>query len=811
MTLHPKMAAAIFLSTAASLPTPALSLQTATAPPASTPALAKTDYDRAARFLSDNGQRAVLNAEVQPHWMPEGDRFWYRRQTTPDRAVFVIVNAAAGGARKAAFDHAAVAASLSKALGKDVAPDRLPFDRFRYGGRGAIEAMIDGKLWSCSGAPMACHGREVLSPSVAEVPSPDGKWRAFIKDDNIWIKPADGGEGFALTADGVADHGWGTQPGTNMGATAKKIAGQSIAPALLWSPDSRRVLTQRMDDRKAGRMGLLQSVPTDGSVRPKLHSWRMPQPGDPDIPTFEPWVFDIATRQGVKLGVPPIPFLLQTSVETGEAWWSKDSRSIGLVVRGRYLKQMRLYRADPATGDARQLLSEESKTFIEAAGGLGLRPMIHMLDNGEILWFSERDGHGRLYLYGADGRVKRVLGTGEAQITSIVRLDQTRHVAWVRANGRGDGADPYLSNLYRLDLGTGAMARLTPEDADHSVGFADSFPKKLDADPLAAPGATTSFSPTGKYFVDTYSTVETPPVSVLRRSDGTLVTLLERADPSPLKAGGFTAPERFTAMAADGTTILYGVILRPSHFDPSKRYPVIDSIYPGPQARRTPNAFMDAVFDYGFASSLAELGFIVVLVDGRGTPGRNKAFLNLSYGKLANGGFLEDHVAAIRELGRTRSWMDVDRVGIYGISGGGNATARAMFTFPDFYKVGVAHAGNHDQRGYIYGWGESYNGPIEGDNYAATSNAAIAKNLKGKLLLMHGDMDSNVSPALTLQVADALIKANKDFDLMIIPNLGHAWNDYATRITWDYMVRNLMGATPPKEYAMPKPSDGVTP
>jgi dipeptidyl aminopeptidase/acylaminoacyl peptidase len=775
------------------------------------PVLTEADYDRAARLLVENGERLVLNAAVKPHWLPDGDRFWYRRQTAPDRAVFVVVDAAGGGIRKAAFDHVAIAAGLSKALGKDVAPDRLPFDRFRYGGRGAIEAIIDGKLWSCSVAPVTCRGSEVIAQSVAEIPSPDSRWRAFVRDDNIWIKPSGGGESFALTTDGAADFGWATQPGTNMGATAKRLAGKDYPPALLWSPDSKRLLTQRMDDRKADRIGLLQSVPTDGSVRPKLHSWRMPMPGDPDIPTFEPWVFDIATRHGVKLDVPPIPFLLKTSVEAGEAWWSEDSKSIGLIVRGRYLKDMKLYRADPATGRARLLLSEESKTFIEPAAALGQRPMIRILDNGEILWFSERDGHGRLYLYGSDGRMKRVLGTGEGQITSIVRLDQARNIAWVRANGRGDVADPYLSNLYSLNLKTGAMARLTPEDADHSVGFMDSFPKKFELDPLAASDTTTSFSPSGAYFVDTYSTVETPPVSVLRRSDGTLVTLLERADPAPLKAEGFTAPERFTAMAADGTTVLYGAILRPSNFDPSKRYPVIDSIYPGPQARRTPDTFMEAVFDYGFASAMAELGFVVVLIDGRGTPRRHKAFLNLSYGKLANGGFLEDHVAAIRELGRTRRWMDLDRVGIYGISGGGYATARAMFTFPDFYKVGVAHAGNHDQRGYIYGWGESYNGPIVGDNYTATSNAAIAKNLKGKLLLMHGDMDSNVSPALTLQVADALIKANKDFDLMIIPNLGHAWGDYGMRVTWDYMVRNLMGATPPKEYALPKPSHGAAP
>jgi len=781
------------LATAAAMP-----VQAETA----SPVLTKADYDRAARFLAQNSERQVLNAAVAPHWLPGGDRFWYRRQTAPDRAVFVVVDPAKRGARTPAFDHAAIAAGLSKAFDRAVEADKLPFKLFRYGDKGAVEAIIDGKLWSCSGAPVACSGRDAPKPSATEIASPDGKWLAYVKDNNLWIKPAQGGDGFALTSDGMPDFGWATQPGMNYVATSMRQTGAPYPPALLWSPDSTRILTQRVDDRKTGMMGLLQSVPPGGSVRPKLHSWRMPQPMDADIPASEPWVFDIASRKGVKLDVPSIPFGLMTPVEAREAWWSKDGTSIGLVARSRYVKNMKLYRVDPATGAARTLVSEDTKTFIEAAG-TAMRPMVEILPNGDVVWFSERDGHGRLYLYDAGGAVKRVLGKGPGQIKSIVRLDAQNRQAFVRANGREDGEDPYLTNLYRLSLDTGDMVRLTPETGDHGVGFTDGFAQDFSPDPMSPPGTTTSFSPSGKYFVDSYSTVETPPVSVLRRADGKLVTVLERADASPLKTSGFTPPERFTARAADGQTTLYGVILRPSNFDPSRRYPVIDQIYPGPQARRTPSGFMEAVFDHSFSQAMAELGFIVVLVDGRGTPGRDKAFLDLSYGKLANGGFLEDHVAAIKELGGARPWMDLDRVGIYGISGGGNATARAMFTFPDFYKVGVAQAGNHDQRGYIYMWGEIYNGPDDGQNYAATSNAAIAKNLKGKLLLMHGDMDSNVSPALTMQVADALIKANKDFDMRIIPNLGHAWGPYATRITWDYMVENLMGATPPKEYAMP--------
>jgi dipeptidyl-peptidase-4 len=757
--------------------------------------LTKADYDRAARFLMQNQDKSILNASVAPHWLPGGDRFWYRRQTTVGHFEFVSVDAAAGGSRKPAFDHAAVAAGLTQALGKPVEADELPFQVFRFDAKGAVEAVIDGKLWTC--AARLCTSGAAPAPAGIEVASPDGKWLAYVKDNNIWIKPAGGGEGFALTTEGVADDGFGTQPGANYAASGMRIAGAPYPPALLWSPDSTRILTQRVDDRGVGQVGLLQSVPTDGSVRPKLHSWRMPLPNDTEVPMVEPWVFDVAARTGRKIDVPSFPFGVATPVEGKEAVWSPDGKSISLITRDRYSKTLTLYAVDPATGSARTVVSEKAKTFIEA-GGVGRRPMINLLSNGDVLWFSERDGQGRLYLYGPDGQVKRVLGTGAGQITGIVRLDASR--VWVRANGREAGENPYLTSLYRIDLKTGATVRLTPENAEHEVARYDDY-LLSPSDPMVPAGTGTSFSPSGRFFVDTYSTVDTAPVSVLRRSDGRLVATLEHADLSPLDAsGGVTLPEAFTATAADGTTTLYGVILRPSNFDPAKRYPVIDQIYPGPQIRRTPNSLTGAVFDPFFSQAMAELGFVVVLVDGRGTPGRGKAFLDQSYGKLFKGGFLEDHVAAIKELAQTRPWMDVDKVGIYGVSGGGDATARAMFLYPDFFKVGVANAGNHDQRGYLSQWGETYNGPIVGDNYTSTSNAAIAKNLTGKLLLMHGDMDSNVSPALTMQVVDALIKANKDFDLLIVPNQGHAWGDYGTRVTWDYFVRNLMGATPPKEY-----------
>ena len=265
-------------------------------------------------------------------------------------------------------------------------------------------------------------------------------------------------------------------------------------------------------------------------------------------------------------------------------------------------------------------------------------------------------------------------------------------------------------------------------------------------------------------------------------------------------------PERFSALAADGKTPLYGVLFRPSDFDPAKRYPVIDNPYPGPQSRRTSPDLLQEVFSYNTAQAAAELGFIVIAMDGRGSQGRTKAFRDESYGGLGQAGHLDDHVAVIRELGRRYPYMDLDHVGIYGTSGGGYATVKALATFPDFFKVGVADAGNHDQRGYLAVWGETYNGPEDGTNYTAAANRLFAANITGKLFLLHGDMDSNVLPSHTLQVADALIKANRDFDLLIVPNAGHGTlepRSYALRRAWDFLVRHLMGVEPPTGYAFP--------
>jgi len=333
----------------------------------------------------------------------------------------------------------------------------------------------------------------------------------------------------------------------------------------------------------------------------------------------------------------------------------------------------------------------------------------------------------------------------------------------------------------RLD-GTG-LQLLTPESGDHNV----------------------TFSASGEYFFDAYSRVDAPPVLVVRSAHGKLVREMAKSDIGELTAKGWTAPEPFEAKAADGVTDVYGAIFKPANFDATKKYPVLDSVYPGPQHGRVPKTFVEGCVDtYGQALALTQLGFVVITVDGRGTPLRSKAFHDFSYGKLGDAGGLEDHVATIKQLAEKYTYMDLARVGIYGHSGGGYATVRAMLTYPDFYKVGVASSGEHDMRGYIAEWGEKYEGPLEGNNYVEASNPALAlkARLQGKLLIAWGDMDDNVPPSLELQLVHSLIKTNQDFDTLVLPNRNHSLmsDPYFMRRLWDYLVRNLMGGDPPQGY-----------
>jgi dipeptidyl aminopeptidase/acylaminoacyl peptidase len=771
-------------------------------------------YDRAARFLSENAENMAPNARVRPHWRLGGrERFTYRRELGEGRADFVEVDAESGR-KTPAFDAAVVAKGLAPLLQKSVDPFRLPFKDYEEEA-GGVRVTVDGTDYLCQRKSASCA---VAAPAQnpLEIASPDGHWLAFVKDYNLWVRAAAGGDPIQLTADGAPHDAYGASLEVSPEAVTAKVAGKPIPPVLLWSPDSRRILVQKIDERKVAEVTIVRSTPLDGTQRPTATSFRYALPGDPDLSMSEEWVFDVATRQGQRVKLDPIPQLYITTLQSREAWWSADGAKLYLFARPRFYKSMTLYEVDPKSGDARQVVTESGRTFVEPANN-GQRPMIYTLKSGQVIWFSERDGQGGLYLLdGQTGAVIRPLAPGPGVTFSVVRLDEKRGALYASISGREPGSDPYLHKIYKIDLANGQARLLTPEDADHDVF---GLQQRVD-DPPGTTAATAvlreDFSPSGRYFLDNYTRADLPTRTVLRRADGALVAEIERADVSRLEALGVTTPERFQALAADGVTPLYGVILRPSRLDPHKSYPVVDSPYPGPQTNRVRPKYLDLMFDRPGAQSVAELGFVVVLVDGRGTPGRGKTFTDESYGGLGQAGHLDDHVAVIKQLKTRYPYMDLDHVGIFGTSGGGYAAAHALFLYPDFYKVGVSDAGNHDQRGYIAVWGETYNGaraksPGDTDVYASSANPLLVKGLKGKLLLMHGDMDTNVLPDQTLQLANALIKANKDFDLLIVPNAGHGAMriPYARRRTWDYLVKNLMGVDPPYQYDLeskvPKP------
>jgi dipeptidyl-peptidase-4 len=777
-------------------------------------------YDRAAQFLASNQDKLVLNASLTPHWRRGAqERFTYRRELGGGKAEFVAVWAATGK-RSAAFDQAVVASGLSKALGKPVQAQRLPFTDYEEISLDQIGFSADGKNWICSVHDSECAEASAPATDPEAIASPDGHWLAFIDEGNLWIRSADGKTRFALTTDATPRFEYAATVKSTAGVLLTGAAARALAvkdgralpgppgpppkPILLWSPDSRYLFTHRLDERGVRNMTLVQSTPTDASLRPIPNHWPYAMPNDAAVPQVQPWIFDVANRSGRAVGE-ATPALFFTPIEAGDAWWSTDSARAYLIARSRYAKSMSLNVILAEQGGARELLAESGSTFVESAS-LGEKPMVYVLANHDVLWFSERDGFGHFYWYdGSSGRLKRELTAGAWTMRNVLYLDEARGFVYVAANERVAGDDPYYRRVFRIGLKDGRMRLLTPETADHAVRSEQEAGVFVNQAVSAAgdPKDSYGFSPSGRFFLDTYSRADLPSVTVLRRSDGSLIAEVERADISRLTALGLVPPERFSALAADGKTTLYGNLLRPSNFDPNKQYPVLDSPYPGPQSHRAQPNFLATVFDRMNAQAYAELGFIVVLVDGRGSHGRSKRFHDESYGGLAQAGHLDDHVAIIQELARRYPYMDLDRVGIYGISGGAYATVHALESFPDFFKAGVADAGNHDQRSYIAVWGETYNGPESGGNYTDAANPLLAGSIKGKLFLLHGDMDSNVFPSQTLQLVDALIRANKNFEMLIVPNAGHGTlllSRYALRRSWDFLVRNLMHAEPPADY-----------
>lgn len=746
------------------------------------------DYARAERFMGYNTTPLVFRTTVRPTWLP-GDRFWYR-VTIPGGGEFLIVDPARA-TREPAFDHAKLAAALSSAASATYTATTLPFTEFELTpDERSIELTASKRRWRCDRLGAACMslGAAPDAPRGAgpgpqagrtQVTSPDGTRAVFVRDHNLWVRDVARTRETRLTTDGIKDFAYATN---DAGWT------RSDTPVVVWSPDSKKIATFRHDSRGVGEMYFVNT--TVG--HPTLTALKYPLPGDDKIFMIERVVVDVDQKKVVRLNMPIDPHrsTLCDHVVCGGTWsdvqWSPDSREIAFVSTSRDHKREDMRVADAATGAVRNILSERAETFFES--GQGRVNWRYLPQSKEVLWFSRKDDWGHLYLHDAvSGLQKNRITTSDGNVTQVLRVDEAGRTIYFQGVGKEQDRDPYFRHFYKIGFDGKGQTLLTPEDGDHTVDL----------------------SPSGKYFVDTYSKPDLPPVSVVRDANGKVVVPLEIADISQLLATGWKAPMPISVKARDGRTDLHGLLFRPTNFDPARRYPIINNIYPGPQTGSVGGRSFSAA--RGDTQAIAELGFIVVQIDGMGTPWRSRTFHETWYGNMGDN-TLPDQVAGMKELASRYPWIDLDRAGMYGHSGGGNATSAAMFQYPDFFKVGVSQAGNHDNRIYEDDWAEKWQGllvkkPDGTTNYDNQANQLLAKNLRGKLLLAHGTMDTNVPYYSTLLVVDELIKANKDFDLIMLPNRGHGFGgeSYMVRRRWDYFVKHLLGAEPPASYEMRGP------
>jgi len=770
-------------------------------------------YKKAERYLGWNKNKLILNSDIQHHWISDQDILWYRHKK-PEGKSEVILVFASDGSKQPAFDHQALAKALAKESGQKVKADKLPLKGLRFhSDLTEVTFTAFNKVWRCDTGGKRCVAE--ANEKVEGIISPDGKWRAFVKDYNIFVASTSGGEPRPLTTDGTMHNAYdGRSEGSLLFITYKRM-GVRLPATILWSPDSRYILTHKLDERKVKPLHLLQSTPEDGSFRPQLHTYRYAMAGDEHKPIFSPIIFEIKSGNRVEVDFhQALPASrIYSPQESNYAWWSHDGHHVYFIQYDDNAHGLTLFRVDVNTGKKTALIRETSQGISRVTHFLNEAPVVKVLTNGNILWFSERDGYAHLYLYdGSSGNLIRRVTQGKWVVRDIVHVDESTGWVYFSASGYNPDLNPYLRQLLRTKLDGSETKLLTPEPADHLLRIMPT--RKVNTHAQLLGGNVISknelgFSPSGKYFIDSFSTPNTPSKTVLRKSDGSLVVTITEANVSALVETGHTPVETFKVTAADGVTPIYGNIFRPSDFEEDKSYPIIDAIYPGPQIVTTKYRFDKALVGWD-AQAIAELGFIVITVDGRGTPGRSKNFFDYSYGQMEKAGYLEDHMAAIQQLAQRYKYMDVNRVGVYGHSGGGYASTHAMFLYPDFYKVAVSSAGNHDQRGYGFAWGEGYNGdPANTEAFIAASNPPFVKGLKGKLLLIHGEMDDNVHPALTMQVVDALIKENKDFDLLVLPNQAHGFRGksaaYFKRKRWDYFVQHLLHKTPPAGYKITLP------
>ena len=708
----------------------------------------------------------MYQADVNPHWIQKTSRFWYRK-SSPIGSEFILVDAERNTSAPA-FDHARLAAALSHAGKQEYSASDLPFREFEFVEEDkAVRFAVENTEWTCSLMNYECKSKPAGHPHTDEQVSPNGRWAAFVRDHNLFLRDVSTGTELQLTSDGVAGWDYATPLPSLRLMVDQGTQDVKQPAAVFWAPDSSKLVTYRIDSRNSGRFTSLQFVPPN-QLRPKAYTYVYPLPGEV-LAKAEPIIFEIQSgrRIDVKGATIELPFQDGPGFE-----WFPDSKSFFYDYDERGFKAKELRVVDASSGEQKVLVREQSETYVDP----GETFYRFVKGTGEILWSSERDGWNHLYFYNASGQLQKQITDGKWVVQQIEYVDDANRRVYFSAGGREKDEDPYQANLYSVGFDGKGLQLLTPENATHSVNF----------------------SPDGAYVVDSYSRPDLPDKIVLRRAkDGSEVRVLEQTDPSALAKMGWKAPEAFRGKSTDGKFDLYGLIWRPTNFDAAKKYPIVEFVYTGPQSY-----FVPKTFGTFWLQSMAELGFVVVMVDGRGTAGRSREFHQFSYRNL--GGAFEDHVTMIKQMAAKYPYMDIERVGIFGTSAGGYGAAHAMLAFPDFYKVGVSTSGDHDARLDKAWWNEAYQGYPVQDDYNAQSNVTMAGRLKGHLLLEHGDIDDNVHPVETMRLVDALMKANKGFDMLLVPNMFHGESGehslYLVRRRWDYFVQQLLGVTPPANF-----------
>lgn len=715
------------------------------------------DYNRAYELREKYNAKHVLYAGVVPHWVDQTSAFWYVRQTEKGKE-YVKVDAASKK-RTALFDQQKMAAALTEKAGREINAYNLPLQNCRLNiSLDTLRFQLDGKFWAYSiknnrlldegGIPprgKERHWMEVDDEKEGRpVTSPDGKWTAFIKNDNVYVREVATGKEKQLSQDGTLSNYYSSY--------------------IQWSPDSKSVVSCRIRPVEKRYVYYVESSPAD-QAQPKLHKQEYAKPGD-ELRFKVPCIFEVESGRRLI----PSTELFSHQYELSGPMWNADSKAITFEYNERGHKVYRVLEMSAVDGGVRTLIEEKEEKYVNY-------PRIYrnyLSDGKRIIWSSERDNYNHLYLYDrATGKPLNQITKGEWYVRGVQHVDEANEVIYFSANGMKKGEDPYLIHYYKINFDGSNLVELTPEEGMHQCWYSSDY----------------------KYLVDVYSKVDQAPIAVLRDAkNGKIRMQLDKADISALLANGWKAPEVFSAKGRDGKTDMWGVIYRPSNFDPSKKYPVIEYIYSGPGDQYVPKTFSSYNW---WMTSLAELGFIVVQVDGMTTSFRSKEFEEVCYKNLKDAG-LPDHIAWIKAAAQKYPYMDIDRVGIFGCSAGGQESTGAVLFHPEFYKAAYSACGCHDNRMDKIWWNELWMGYPVDESYSACSNVDNAHLLSRPLMLVVGELDDNVDPASTMQVVNALIKANKDFELVVIPGAHHTMGeDFGEHKRYDFFVRHLMGITPP--------------